>query len=39
MSRHMQSRLRKSGATVVHWLMFAISLLTIGWISFVPTGV
>ena len=38
MSTRMQSRLRKSGATVVHWLMFALSLVTIGWISFVPTG-
>ena len=38
MSRRMQSRSNKSGATVVHWLMFALSFLTIGWISFVPTG-
>ena len=38
MSTHIQSRLRKSGATVVHWLVFALSLLTIGWVSFVPTG-
>jgi len=37
MSTRMHSRSRKSGATV-HWLMFALSLLTIGWISFVPTG-
>lgn len=38
MSTDIQSRLRKSGATVVHWLAFALSLLTIGWVSFVPTG-
>lgn len=38
MSRRMQSRSRESGATVLHWLMFALSFLTIGWISFVPTG-
>jgi hypothetical protein len=38
MSTRIQSRLRKSGASVVHWLMFALSLLTIGWVSFVPTG-
>lgn len=38
MSRRMQSRSHTSGATVVHWLMFALSFLTIGWISFVPTG-
>jgi hypothetical protein len=38
MSRRMQYRSRKTEATIVHWLMFSLSLLTIGWISFVPTG-
>jgi hypothetical protein len=38
MSRPMQFRSHKSGATLLHWLMFALSFLTIGWISFVPTG-
>ena len=38
MSTRMQSRSRKSGATVVHWLMFALSLLTIAWISFPTMG-
>lgn len=38
MSRRMLSRSRERGATVLHWLMFALSFLTIGWISFVPTG-
>ena len=38
MSRRMQTRSRNSGAAVLHWLMFALSFLTIGWISFVPTG-
>ena len=38
MSTRMQYRSRKGGATVVHWLMFALGFITIGWISFVPTG-
>jgi hypothetical protein len=38
MSRRMQSGSHKRGAAVLHWLMFALSFLTIGWISFVPTG-
>ena len=38
MSKRMQSGLHTSGAAVLHWLMFALSFLTIGWISFVPTG-
>ncbi len=38
MSTRMQSRSRKSGATVMHWLMFALSLLTIAWISIRPIG-
>lgn len=38
MSTRMQSRSHKSGATVVHWLMFALSLLTIAWICFPTTG-
>jgi hypothetical protein len=38
MSTRMQSRSRKSGATVVHWLMFALSLLTIAGISFATIG-
>jgi hypothetical protein len=38
MSRRMQSRSQTSGATVLHWLMFALSFLTIGWISLVSTG-
>jgi hypothetical protein len=37
----MSTRIRtshKSRATVMHWLMFALSLLTIAWISFPTTG-
>lgn len=28
----------KSRVTVTHWLMFALSLLTIAWITFSTTG-
>jgi hypothetical protein len=38
MSTRMQSRSRKSGAAVMHWLMFALSFLTIAWISFATIG-
>jgi hypothetical protein len=38
MSTRMQSRSRKSGAAVMHWFMFALSLLTIAWISFPTIG-
>lgn len=38
MSSRMQSRSHKSGAAVLHWLMVALSFLTIGWISLLPTG-
>ncbi len=38
MSTRMQSRSHKSGATVLHWLMFALSLLTIAWFSFSTIG-
>lgn len=38
MSTRMQSRSRNGGANVAHWLMLALSLTTIGWISLVPTG-
>lgn len=38
MSTRMQSRSRKSRAVVMHWLMFALSLLTIAWVSFATIG-
>jgi hypothetical protein len=38
MSTDMQSRSRTSGATVMHWLMFALSLLTIASISVSTIG-
>ena len=33
-----RARSRKSGATAMHWLMFALSFFTIAWISFPTTG-
>jgi len=38
MSIRSRDRLLKSGAMVVHWLMFALSLCTIAWITFPVTG-
>jgi hypothetical protein len=38
MSTRIRNRLRKTGATAVHWLMFALSLCTIAWITFPATG-
>jgi len=39
MSIRSRDRSRKSGATAVHWLMFALSLCMIAWITLpVPGG-
>jgi len=38
MSPQVQGRLRKTRSVVLDWLMFAMSLGTIAWISFQPIG-
>ncbi len=38
MSRRMQSPSPNGGAAVMHWLMFALSLLTIAWIGLPKLG-
>ena len=38
MSTQVQGRLHKARSIVLHWLMLAMSLGTIAWISFRPIG-
>jgi hypothetical protein len=38
MSSHVQGRLHKATSIVLAWLMLAMSLGTIAWISFRPIG-